>query len=921
MKGKNYILIALLGIGVLASCAKGPTSVSVNPSSLQLTEGETGNLSAEVLPEDAKYGAISWTSSDEAVATVSKSGQVTAIHAGTASITAMTEGIKGSATVTVKAKAVNVTEIVLSKTELSMVEGDVASLTATVLPENATNKNVSWRTSNSAVVTVDQTGKVTAVMAGEALVFASSEDGSKTASCKVIVTKKSIPVSSIRFDNQQVHIKVGDSAALSYTVEPENATTDDLAWTSSDESIATVDQNGTVTAVSPGRVTITVKTADGSRSASCSINAYDGDKAILSSWLLSSMDANYGYKSLVFNVNTDKTTENLWYREDEVGFAPVYYEMDGSTLTLYTSAECYVPVSSTLFAGKENLESVDLGNIDFSGLESAQAMFSRCIKLKSVNFRGTDFSNVKSFKSMFASCISLESLDLTGLDTSGAENMLTMFIGCTALKTLDLRGFNTSNVKDMSFMFEECTSLESVDLSSFDTRNVKNMSGMFYHCSSLESLDLTNFDTSNVVDVSVMFSRCNKLKYLDLSSFCLSPDAMVENPFASVGYDSGGCVVKCTPDAYLLFVSQAQYGNLEFDVIGTPSWYESTDFSQDGKVITLQKASSGQGVNLILMGDVYSDRKISDGTYHSDMQETMEIIFDVEPFKALRNLFNVYEVDVVSKNEFISELSETAFEATKRPHGSGILYDCNLDKVVQYAQKALPSKDVLDEAIVVVMVNSDESDNVLNQAHGITYLVYPKTPTDYGSGLSVAIIGMDNEPDFHRHLIQHECGHAIGKLADEYQHEDAASDYVRTSLTNSQNNYGWYRNVSVTPDLEKVPWKDFIGDSRYASEEIGAYEGAYEYASGIWRPTRNSMMREDDMCCIFNAPSRALIYYRLNKIAYGKDWEYDYEKFVEFDKPNWGISFKPASGSKASKTASRTAPYRGPAPVIHERRP
>ena len=187
--------------------------------------------------------------------------------------------------------------------------------------------------------------------------------------------------------------------------------------------------------------------------------------------------------------------------------------------------------------------------------------------------------------------------------------------------------------------------------------------------------------------------------------------------------------------------------------------------------------------------------------------------------------------------------------------------------------------------------------------------------------MSVAIIGKSDGSANFKHLIQHECGHAIGKLADEYYYDGTAYEYVLTSLTNYQNNYGWYRNVSVTSDPTLVPWKDFIGDSRYASEEIGAYEGAYEYAYGIWRPTSNSMMREENMCSIFNAPSRALIYYRLNKLAFGEEWEYDYEKFVEFDKPNWGISFKaPARSSKVQKTAaSPTAPYHGPAPVVHLR--
>ncbi|MBR0305682.1 MAG: hypothetical protein IIX07_02585, partial [Lachnospiraceae bacterium] len=82
----------------------------------------------------------------------------------------------------------------------------------------------------------------------------------------------------------------------------------------------------------------------------------------------------------------------------------------------------------------------------------------------------------------------------------------------------------------------------------------------------------------------------------------------------------------------------------------------------------------------------------------------------------------------------------------------------------------------------------------------------------------------------------------------------------------------------------KVRWNYFLEDERYANEGLGVYEGGLTYWTGVWRPTENSIMRYN--VGGFNAPSREAIYYRINKLAYGKDWEYDYEDFVEYDAIN-----------------------------------
>ena len=168
------------------------TEVLLNKYAETLTEGDTITLSAEVLPYDTTYSKnVSWSSSNEAVATVSADGTVTAKSAGTAIITATSEnGMTASCTITVEKKLIPITEVCLDKSSATLTEGETTALTATVLPENTTDsKNVSWSSSNSEVAIVDANGTVTAKSAGTAVITATSENG-KTASCTVTVNKK-----------------------------------------------------------------------------------------------------------------------------------------------------------------------------------------------------------------------------------------------------------------------------------------------------------------------------------------------------------------------------------------------------------------------------------------------------------------------------------------------------------------------------------------------------------------------------------------------------------------------------------------------------------------------------------------------------------------------------------------------------------
>ncbi len=165
--------------------------------------------------------------------------------------------------------AIVVTSVKLDKTELALTVGDAAvQLKASVAPDNATDKTVTWSSDKTSVATVDATGKVTAVAEGEATITAKA--GDKTATCKVTVKAPVVAVTSVKLDKTELALTVGDAAVqLKATVAPDNATDKTVTWTSDKPAVATVDATGKVTAVAEGEATITAKAGD--KTATCKV--------------------------------------------------------------------------------------------------------------------------------------------------------------------------------------------------------------------------------------------------------------------------------------------------------------------------------------------------------------------------------------------------------------------------------------------------------------------------------------------------------------------------------------------------------------------------------------------------------------------------------------------------------------------------
>lgn len=255
-----------------------PASVTLSESMLTLSEGQSTQLTATVLPENATDKTVTWTSNATAVATVDADGTVTAIGIGTAIVTATTtNGRSAFCMVTVEERPdenIPATSVTLSQSMLTLTEGQSTQLTATVLPENATDKTVTWTSNATTVATVDSDGTVTAIGVGTAIVTATTTNGF-SAFCMVTVNERpneNIPVTGVTLDVENLTLSEGETAQLTATVLPDNATNQALTWQSNNNAVATVDADGIVTAVAIGNAVISVHTVDGNFTAQCTIN-------------------------------------------------------------------------------------------------------------------------------------------------------------------------------------------------------------------------------------------------------------------------------------------------------------------------------------------------------------------------------------------------------------------------------------------------------------------------------------------------------------------------------------------------------------------------------------------------------------------------------------------------------------------------
>ena len=268
-KGTTTITAAAAdGSGRKATCritVKVPvTKITLDKTALTLVKGKTAALKVKtVTPSDANNKSVTWTSSNKKIVTVDTKGNIKAIGKGTAVITAAAkDGSKVTATCKITVK-VPVTKITLNKTALTINKGKTANLKVKAIsPADASNKAVTWTSSNKKVATVNAKGVVKAVGKGTATITATAKDGSrKKAACKVTVRQ---PVTRLTINKTTAALQKGKTMTLKAVAAPSNADNKKVKWTTSNKNIATVTQKGVVKGIKKGTVTITATATDGS---------------------------------------------------------------------------------------------------------------------------------------------------------------------------------------------------------------------------------------------------------------------------------------------------------------------------------------------------------------------------------------------------------------------------------------------------------------------------------------------------------------------------------------------------------------------------------------------------------------------------------------------------------------------------------
>ena len=232
---------------------------------MTLTLGDMITLTAIVLPKDATDKTVRWTAFDDNVFLISNNGKGQAIGCGETTVMVQAGNKNDLIHIRVGEK---VSGIKLDKTTISIKVGETATLTPTIIPENATAIGVIWSSDNKDIATVLD-GVVTGIQPGSTTIMAITEDGSFSAKCKVTVLSDVIAVESISLNAYSLSLTEGQSLTLTATVLPNNATNKTVSWSSSNSSVASVENNGLVRAIAEGSATITASA--GGKSATCSV--------------------------------------------------------------------------------------------------------------------------------------------------------------------------------------------------------------------------------------------------------------------------------------------------------------------------------------------------------------------------------------------------------------------------------------------------------------------------------------------------------------------------------------------------------------------------------------------------------------------------------------------------------------------------
>lgn len=334
----------------------------------------------------------------------------------------------------------------------------------------------------------------------------------------------------------------------------------------------------------------------------------------------------------------------------------------------------------------------------------------------------------------------------------------------------------------------------------------------------------------------------------------------------------------------------------------------SYDYDED-EVITLQKATRGNGVNLVFLGDGYNNKDIANGTYLKDMKQQMEYFFGVEPYTTYRDYFNVYTAIALSQESGVGTVNTLCYSKFETTFTGGASLQCNSNDVFKYALR-MPTVNSgnLNQTLIVLTPNTTDYGGVTSMwADGSAIAITPKSSDYY--------------PYDSRGIVQHEAGgHGFGKLGDEYIYHNAFISSCQCFCCpheaefNAAKANGWYENLSLTGKMHEVPWSHLIFNDKY-SAVVDIYEGGFMHSRGVFRSELNSCMNNN--IPYFSTISREAIVKRIKQYA-GETYSFD--EFVKNDNPNPGSRSTRYNVAPWNKLSDKPAPNHSQ-PIIHKGSP
>jgi len=471
------VLASEVNPNISQSLLTSQTSQASNPSKVSkitlkktttINTGSTETLIPTITPSTAINQAVTWKSSNIKVATVDENGMVKAISQGSSTITVTTTDGKKKATCKVIVP-VNVEEISLGKSNITIKVNAKQSLPAKISPSKATNKSVTWNSSNPSVATVDEKGKIVGLNIGTTAITATTIDGNKIATCEVSV---GIPVTKVVLNKKNITINEKENETLVATIVPINATNQNVIWESSDDSIATVDSNGRVSGIKDGDVAVTATTQDGAKIAKCNVTITIGNYPV------------------VFN---DVNLENAVRKSINKPFGTLY-NSDVKKITELNIGVINL-VDITGIESLTNLTILGLGNNKIVDISAIQGL----TKLETLYLFNTKITDISALKGL----TKLETLHLGQNQISD----ISALSGLTNLTRLTLRSNQISDIGSL----REMTKLTRIELSGNKIEDVSSLKGLVkltsIELSDNKIVNITGFD--NLINLESIFLENN----------------------------------------------------------------------------------------------------------------------------------------------------------------------------------------------------------------------------------------------------------------------------------------------------------------------------------------------------------------------------------------------------------------------------